>query len=150
MLEYCADREQLNKTTNVCLKGVHVLNISNFVVALFCHTIRLLPSCIGAGTSILLDDRGIEVCFPRRLRDLSLPFIVQTGLVSARVPVSCAPLEWRRLAGTGRVFLSKVQSGLSMKPSTHLCLAPSLSIRGATSSLPIRFYAIAFKYHRDN
>ena len=81
--------------------------MSNFAVALPCHTFSSLgyyQSCIGPGTSILLNDRGIEVCFPGRLRDLSLLLNVQTGSVSARVPVSCALVEWRRWAGTGRSF----------------------------------------------
>jgi hypothetical protein len=84
-----------------------MLSMSNFAVALPCHTFSSLgyyQSCIGSGTSILLNDRGIEVCFPGRLRDLSLLLNVQTGSVSARVPVSCAPVEWRRRAGTGRFF----------------------------------------------
>jgi hypothetical protein len=84
-----------------------MLNISNTAVALPGHMTSSLGcclSCIGPGTSIFLDDRRIEVCFPGRLRDFSLLLSVQTGLVSARVSVLCAPVEsWRR-AGTGRCF----------------------------------------------
>jgi hypothetical protein len=127
LLKYCADREQLN----VCLKCVCMLSMSNFAVALPCHTISSLgyyQSCIGPGTSILLSDRGIEVSFPGRPRVLSRLLNVQTGSVSARLPVSCAPVKWRRWAGTGRSFqgVKRPEHEAEYSP-----LTPSLSIGGA-------------------